>query len=707
MASNEPSGAEEPGEEADDGHRQMVELLADLAERAKERDPFVGLGKLPELTRQLEALTADAAPQKRWRLLMQVAKEELRLGESEAAAEHYAAALKLGRGQLPGNLLYENMFQLGIAFMRWGETQNCVARHTSASCIFPIEGSGVHVDQAGSRKAIARFERLLSRFPDKRTPRWLLNIAYMTVGEYPDGVPEPYRIPAKAFRSDETFPRFVDRAPDLGLNAMNLAGGSIVDDFDGDGWLDIVASTMDSSGPMRFFRGQPDGSFREASDEAGLAGLTGGLNMLSADYDDDGLLDIFVLRGGWRRELGDVPNSLLRNRGDGTFVDVTFEAGLGEVHYPTQTAAWADYDNDGDLDLYVGNETDSQITAPCQLFRNEGDGTFLDVAKTAGVTNDRYTKGVVWGDYDGDRLPDLYVSNMRGANRLYRNGGDGTFTDVAEAAGVSEPLDSFPVWFWDFDNNGVLDLWVSSYVMSTGDVAASALGQGEGLEVARLYRGDGKRFEDVARAQGLTRRTVPMGCNFGDLDNDGYLDFYQGTGYPSYEALMPNVMYRNRGGTGFSDVTTAGGFGHLQKGHAVSFADIDYDGDQDVHIAMGGAYPGDAFGNALFENPGFPNNWIKVRLVGRTSNSYGVGARIRCEVGEGEERRSIYRHVNTGGSFGANPLTQSIGLGRATEIDVLEIYWPTSDLTQIFENVDVNQSIRVTEGEAELERLAR
>ncbi|MCY3761624.1 MAG: VCBS repeat-containing protein, partial [Gemmatimonadetes bacterium] len=122
--------------------------------------------------------------------------------------------------------------------------------------------------------------------------------------------------------------------------------------------------------------------------------------------------------------------------------------------------------------------------------------------------------------------------------------------------------------------------------------------------------------------------TLTMGCNFGDLDNDGYLDFYQGTGYPGYEALMPNVMYRNLGGTGFVDVTMAGGFGHLQKGHGVAFADLDYDGDQDVYMQLGGAYPGDMYGNALFENPGFDNNWIRVRLRGVQSNRAGMGAGI-------------------------------------------------------------------------------
>ncbi len=364
---------------------------------------------------------------------------------------------------------------------------------------------------------------------------------------------------------------------------------AIADDFDNDGYLDLVVSPWDPAGQLQWFRNQQDGTFVDCTQDAGLAGLCGGLNLIQADYDNDGDLDIFVLRGAWLGRAGRHPNSLLRNNGDRTFTDVTLAVGMDD-YFPTQTAAWADYDNDGDLDLFVGNESDDDLAARCQLYRNAGDGTFRDVAIEARVTNDRFTKAVVWGDYDGDRYPDLYVSNHRGFNRLYHNEQDGTFRDVATEAGVARPEGSFPAWFWDFDNDGHLDLYVSAYTATVGDLAAYYLGRESAAERSCLYRGDGRGgFVDRAAACGLDRPDATMGSNFGDLDNDGFLDFYLGTGYPDYKNLMPSVMYLNRAGSQFVDITSAAGFGHLQKGHAVVFADFDNDGDQDVFEQMGGA----------------------------------------------------------------------------------------------------------------------
>ena len=210
-----------------------------------------------------------------------------------------------------------------------------------------------------------------------------------------------------------------------------------MEDFDNDHDLDLVVSNMDTAQQIRLFINQGDGTFEDHTEVAGLLGITGGLNLIQADYNNDGFVDFFVLRGAWFGDAGCIPNSLVRNNGDGTFTDVTIPAGLANVSYPTQTGGFADFDLDGDLDLFIGNEDLGQRPYRSQLFQNNGDETFTDIGATAGVSENLYTKGSVWGDFDGDRYPDLYVSNLGAPNRLFRNQGDGTFTDVAPELGVS------------------------------------------------------------------------------------------------------------------------------------------------------------------------------------------------------------------------------------------------------------------------------
>ena len=716
-SSHVPSTREDavaPEASGEAGHARMLRLLKKLGGWSRDDHPILGNREAQVLRRQIDKLKTaaarDAPSNNTLRLYWQLASEELRLGNLDQGIEHYATVsegLKKSSDKTigPTKQELETAYRLGIAYMRQGETKNCCLRNSPDSCLLPIKGSGIHTNQEGSKQAISYFTTVLQNAPQDSSlylkAKWLLNVMYMTIDGYPDEVPQEYLIQPSVFESNEPFPKFVNVAAKLGVDTFDLLGGAIVDDFTGDGYLDIVVSTFDLNEQMHFFCNNQDGTFTDRTEEANLMSLGGGFNLVQADYDNDGDLDIFVLRGAW--VAGKVPNSLLRNNGDGRFTDVTFDAGLGENHYPTQTAAWADYDNDGDVDIYIGNESlEGTVTDPCQLFRNNGDGTFSDVAKEAGVLNFGYTKGVAWGDYDDDRFPDLYVSNLGSANRLFRNNGDGTFTDVAQQIGATGPKMSFPVWFWDFDNDGVLDLYVSSYDYKRGNLAAvvaSRLGLPGEYELAHLYRGDGEGgFEEIAKDQNLTHLSLPMGANFGDLDNDGYLDFYLGTGYPEYEALMPNVMYRNRGGTGFSDVTSAGGFGQLQKGHAAVFADLDNDGDQDVFEQIGGFLPGDKYFNALFENPGFGNHWITVKLVGVHSNQSAIGARIHVRVIENGQERSIYKHVNSGGSFGANPLRQTIGLGESPTIEMLQVYWPTTGQTQTFRNLPADQFIQITEG---------
>ena len=691
----------------------MVKALADIQAKVDFQNQYIGDGPLKKYRAEWEQIKQQPPNGRHWQVLFSMANGELNLGNEQEAIQLYSQALSIGthlRNRLPAGTSRKTAFALAVGCLRRGETENCCALNGPESCLFPIRPAAIHTKQEGSRTAIKLLQHILSlTSPDSgdyKRARWLLNLAYMTVDEYPNKVPPKLLIDPKVFDSDEPFPQFHNTASDRGLNSFGLSGGAITEDFDNDGDLDLMVSDWNPSGQMQFLKNNGSGKFTSHTKDAGLQGITGGLNMVQADFNNDGHVDVYVMRGAWLGRNGQHPNSLLRNNGDGTFTDITFSAGLAQKNFPTPTASWGDYDLDGDVDLFVGNESlavfgQEDITrAPsdCQLFRNNGDETFTDVAQASGVTNNRFTKGVIWGDYDNDRWPDLYVSNLASDNRLYHNNGDGTFTDVAPELKVTQPNAGFPAWFWDYDNDGHLDIYASAYSARVKDVLDFFVGNKVIAEPGRLYRGTGDGFTEVGEASNLIRPCNTMGSNFGDLNNDGYLDFYLGTGTPPYSQLMPNVMYLNKAGKKFADVTTAGGFGNLQKGHAVAFADFDNDGDQDVFEQMGGAYLGDRYYDLFFENPGFGNNWIAIDLVGVDSNRSAIGARIKIEIEDAGTKRTVFRHVNSGGTFGGNPLMQTLGIGKAKRIDRLEIFWPKSNATQVFQSIDVNKRIRITEG---------
>ena len=643
----------------------------------------------------------------------------LRAGQSAEAVTELEKLRQLtsDKGIILAPYFVKEMRQLlALSYLRLGEQENCLLHHGQESCLFPIRGSGIHEIKRGANGAVRELTALLQADPQDLSARWLLNLAAMTLGNYPAKLPSDWLLPPDKFASEYDIRHFNEVAPMTGLDVTSHAGGSVMDDFDGDGFFDLLLSSQGPLDQLRFFHNNGDGTFSERTKEAGLMGEVGGLNLIHADFNNDGFPDVLVLRGGWWGEHGNYPPSLLRNNGNGTFDDVTETAGLLSFH-PTQTAAWADYDNDGWLDLYLGHESNAQFRHPSQLFHNNHDDTFSEVGEKLGLSEMGFVKGVAWGDYNNDGRPDLYISSKGQKNHLWRNDGpknpqkpdpaEWEFTDVTEQAGVGEPLHSFATWFWDYDNDGWQDILVAGYFTATpNDIGAFQFGLPNQGETPRLYHNNGNgTFTDVTHQTKLDRVILAMGANFGDLDNDGWLDCYFGTGTPEFAALLPNKMFRNAGGKSFQDVTTSGGFGHLQKGHGISFGDLDNDGDEDIFEVIGGAYPGDTYQSVLFENPGHGNHWVSLELRGVQTNRLALGTRVRVRVNTKEGTRDLFRVISSGGSFGGSPFRLHVGLGQATAIEEVEINWPTSGQTQRWKNLPLDRFYRVVEGEKKFSEL--
>jgi hypothetical protein len=644
----------------------------------------------------------------------------VKLGEEKKAIDIFQALMqdaKVSSGP-EGRLSTDLRNRLALAWIRLGERNNCISNHSAGSCVFPIQGKGVYTDPYASQKGIELYQHILQQDPGDLTSRWMLNIAYMTLGEYPAKVPAEWLIPGldTDTSSVKVLP-FRDMAGSLKLNSnKNMAGGTIIDDFNNDGNLDIITSCWDLEESMHYYKNNGDGTFTDVSKQSGLADIKGGLNIIQADYNNDGFTDILVLRGAWLREMGKQPATLLRNNGNGTFTDVTVESGILSFG-PTQTGVWADFNNDGWLDLFIAHETGApEYPHPSELYINNHDGTFTNVTEKAGCGMLGFTKGVVAADYNNDGWPDIFMSGLDGHKILLKNKGIKSnipqFEDATHEAGLDKDTTfTFPTWFFDYDNDGWPDIFVCGYAFE-GHLAQTLAEEALHLPLTTpstmyLYRNnhDGT-FTNVSKSVGLDHPVFAMGANFGDIDNDGWLDMYLATGNPDFTSLIPNKMYKNIGGQRFADVTSSARVGNLQKGHGVSFADIDNDGDQDLFVETGGAFKGDAFYNSLYVNPGQNNNnWISVTLEGVHSNRSAIGAHIAVTFTEDGKQRTVYRDVNSGGSFGASPLRQQIGIGTAKMIDELIIKWPTTGIVQVFKNVTPRQFLRIKEGSDQIEKI--
>ena len=516
--------------------------------------------------------------------------------------------------------------------------------------------------------------------------------------------------------------RFTDVASEAGIDFVyrNAAGGRFyfvetvgsgcaLFDYDEDGDLDIYAVngaelpgfTSERELTNVLYRNNGEGTFTDVSEMAGVGDLGYGMGCAVADYDNDGDPDLYVTNFG--------PNVLYRNNGDGTFTDVTRWAGVGDTKWAT-SAAFVDYDNDGQLDLYVINYVVFSLDknkvcafqgglrdychpgnfkgAPAVLYRNNGDGTFTDVTRRAGVVNPLGKgMGVVFGDYDNDGDQDLYIANDAVRNFLYRNNGDGTFTDVTMFAGVGyneqgKTQGSMGVDFGDYDNDGDLDIFVAGY----------------SYEANALYRNNGDgTFTDVTFMSGLGVPSIPhlgMGTNLFDCDNDGDLDIYLANGNILIHAETPeqDQLLRNNGQGYFTDVSSLSGeslsLGGASRGAA--FGDYDGDGDVDVFVINCNQRV-----RLLCNEGGNGNHWVRIRLIGTVSNRDGVGARITVRAGS-----SIQMEEVRGGSgfLSANDvdLHPILGLGRSTQADKIEIRWP-SGIVQTLRDVPGDRTVLVRE----------
>ena len=442
---------------------------------------------------------------------------------------------------------------------------------------------------------------------------------------------------------------------------LGMGTGAAFGDYNNDGFLDLYIPDGEHTG---LYQNRGDGSFVNVLRPAGVQARPGGA--IWGDYDNDGFLDLFV-------NCWDAPEILYRNNGDGTFTDVTKQAGIGD-ETTGGAAAFVDYDNDGDLDLYVGNYTDEGGNV---LYRNDGSGAFTDVTVQSGLQNFALTLGICFFDFDNDNDSDLYLANDFGRDYFYRNRGDGTFEDISLAAlGERTPENSMGIALGDYDGDGFLDLYITDIGENT------------------LYRnrGDGS-FEHVAEKAGVAdAQGIGWGTGFFDYDLDGTVDLYAVNGDlvgPTSRTESPNRMYLNRGDGTFFDHSDASGIVNPFVGRGSALGDYDNDGDTDVFIANEGSR------NVLLRNDANRNNWITIQLIGVESNRSAIGARIHLT----NDSITQIREICGGGSYiSFNSLPAEFGLGESGVVDEIEVRWP-SGLTQELANVGANQSIVITEGE--------
>lgn len=532
--------------------------------------------------------------------------------------------------------------------------------------------------------------------------QWMLKVALDQLGSAAPQLPPMFLFPAA-----KPPPRaglrweFQDMAPELGLDRYDGNGTVAFGDIDNDGDLDILLA---GSGVFMAVYRNEKGRFREVTEEVGLARVPSGYSLNLVDYDNDGWLDLYVSLNGWS---GPMKNRLYRNV-NGKFADVTENSGTGDEGSGF-ISLWGDLDNDGFLDLVVANGVLKDGSTP-QVYRNNRDGTFTNVTKAAGIDEPPTygAIGIALGDYDRDGDLDILINGLDDApNRLYRNDGKWKFTEVARKAGlVQPPHNGFVCFFFDYNNDGWPDALTTSLAAWEAVVEGLKAGAPPKLhaDATRLFRNKGGgTFADVTMEAGLHPPMGVMGAGVADLDNDGYIDIYFGTGDPQLTRLEPNRVFRNNGDGTFSDLTALTGFARPgNKGHGVAFVDFDEDGDLDVYAQLGGHYQGDHAHNAFYRNlQGSRNQWVQVELEGVKSNRFGVGAQVTVKAGG----LLMHREMKGSVGFGATePYRLHFGLGQEKRIAEMEVRWP-SGVKQIFKDLEAGRIYKVKENEEAVRRL--
>ena len=703
-----------------DGNRAMVKLLDSLNQNADPDINYYLSGRRAARMMEKKHNYTNGVDIIKWEA--KYCFELLNAGSTEEGIKSLTAMINNYQGG-PEKALKDPEFKvvfdlLAVGYLRMGENDNCVSNHNSASCILPLKEKAFHKNTKGSLNAIEIYSQLLRVYPDDLQSKWLMNIAYMTLGKYPTGVPKEYLIPFDALDEKvEGFTPFENLAVDLGVDVNGLAGAAMTEDFNNDGHLDIFCSSYGLNDNIKLFMSDGKGGFVDETDKAMLMGITGGLNAKQADFNNDGFMDILVLRGAWLDKGGEWPNSLLKNNGDGTFSDITISAGILSF-CPTETASWADVNNDGLLDFFIANENNNDNQYPCELYINNGNETFTNVAKDWGLAgNFGYAKAAIWADFNNDGLQDLFISCLNYDNKLFMNRGrignskKFKFENIADKAGVLLPKQSFPAIVFDYNNDGLEDIFCTSFpsekLSRVGEEAAlEILGKPSNAEKSRLFKNNGNEtFTDVSKEMNLWKQTFAMGFSFGDIDNDGWLDIYAGTGAFEFTSLVPNRVFKNIEGKRFAEITHSSGMAHLQKGHGIAFGDLDNDGDQDIYTTLGGAVEGDNAHNALFANPNHSNHWITLQLQGTKGAKDAQNSKVKITVSTPVGSQSYYHVVGSGGSFGANSVQLEAGLGKATKIESIEVSWYGNPKNkQVFKNVGMDQIIKLTEGMVEIQK---